>query len=54
MSTIEQLMARAEPAYRRWLDSITDDLIVDNGVVALHCRDTLPERNATYEIAAAS
>ena len=51
MTTIEQLIAQAEPAYRRWLDSITDDVIVDNGVVALRCRDTLPERNATYELA---
>jgi hypothetical protein len=50
MNTVEQLIAHADPAYRRWLDAVADDVLVDNGV-ALRCRDTLAERNVTYEIA---
>lgn len=49
MDSVERLIARADPAYRRWVDSIANDVVVENGV-ALRCRDTLDERNATYEI----
>ena len=44
-----QLIALADPAYQNWLNTLDDDLTVSNGVL-LYCHDTLPERNATFEV----
>ncbi|MEV0457981.1 hypothetical protein [Catellatospora methionotrophica] len=48
MEMIEQLLSRSDAAYRRWLASITDDVVADG--VLVFCRDSLLERNATYRI----
>lgn len=50
MATVEQLIALTDPAYGRWLGSVGDDVGVGNGVL-LYCRETLRERNATFEVA---
>ena len=44
-----ELVAGTHPAYQRWLDSVTDDVALVDGV--LYSRDTLPERNDTFEVA---
>ncbi|GAA2385670.1 hypothetical protein Cme02nite_72600 [Catellatospora methionotrophica] len=45
---IGQLLSRSDAGYRRWLASITDDVVADG--VLVFCRDSLLERNATYGI----
>jgi hypothetical protein len=46
---IEQLVARTDPAYQRWLDAATDDVVTAAGAV-VYRRESLPERNTTYEV----
>lgn len=48
MEMVEQLVSRADAAYQRWLASITEDVVADH--VVMFCRESLPERNTTYEI----
>lgn len=51
MTTFDELVNQTDIAYRRWLDSIKDDVLADNNRVVLYWRDSLAERNATYDIA---
>ncbi len=46
---VEQLVARTDPAYQRWLDAATDDVVTAAGVV-VYRRESLPERNTTYGV----
>ena len=46
----EQLVFGTGAAYRRWLESVADDVLAANGLVVMYCRSTLPERNSTYAI----
>lgn len=46
---IEQLVARTDPAYQRWLGEATDDVVTAAGVV-VYRRESLPERNTTYGV----
>ncbi|MEU8217905.1 hypothetical protein AB0C47_19270 [Micromonospora taraxaci] len=48
MEMVEQLVSRTDAAYQRWLASVTDDVVADE--VVMYCRESLPERNTTYEI----
>ncbi|GGN43708.1 hypothetical protein FHR83_008076 [Actinoplanes campanulatus] len=48
MEMVEQLVSRTDAAYQRWLASVTDDVEADG--VYVYCRESLPERNTTYEI----
>lgn len=45
---VEQLISRTDAAYRRWLASVTDDVVADS--VAMYCLESLLERNTTYGI----
>lgn len=51
MSAFEQLAIRTDIAYQRWLASTDDDVLSDDTIVIMFCRDSLRERNATYGIA---
>ncbi|MER5396217.1 hypothetical protein [Streptomyces sp. NPDC002599] len=48
METVEQLISRTDTAYRRWLASVTDDVVADG--VVMYCLESLLERNTTYGI----
>ncbi|GAA0224089.1 hypothetical protein [Cryptosporangium japonicum] len=50
MASIEHLISLTDPAYQQWLDVLDDDHGIDSGVV-LYSRQTLPERNTTFEVA---
>lgn len=45
---VEQLISRTDATYRRWLASVTDDVVADGVVV--YCRESVLERNATYGV----
>jgi hypothetical protein len=49
VETIEQLVARTDAAYQRWLVAVTDDAATAAGL-AVFCRESLLERNTTYEV----
>ena len=51
MSAFEQLVIRTDIAYQRWLASTDGDVFDDDEIVAVFCRNSLRERNATYEVA---
>lgn len=48
---IDRLLTHSDPAYQRWLAAIADDITVGDGSILLYGRESLPERNATYEVA---
>ncbi|WP_433200295.1 hypothetical protein ACQP00_28500 [Dactylosporangium sp. CS-047395] len=48
MEVFQELLARTDAGYRRWLASITDD--VHGETVTVYCLDALPERHTTYGI----
>ncbi len=48
MEMVEQLISRTDAAYQRWLASLADDVDADS--VVMYCRESLQERNTTYEI----
>lgn len=50
VTPVEDVIAQAEPAYQRWLGSITADVSLENDVL-LYGPDTLRERNTTFEVA---
>lgn len=49
--TVDRLLTHSDPAYQRWLAAIADDITVGDGSILLYGRESLPERNATYEVA---
>ena len=49
MEMIEQLVSRTDAAYQRWLVAVTDDAATAAGL-AVFCRESLLERNTTYEV----
>ena len=49
MGMIEQLVSRTDAAYQRWLAVTPDDVAADAGLLVF-CRESLPERNTTYEV----
>lgn len=50
METVERLVSRADAAYRRWLADVTDDVTAGTTGLSVFCRESLPERNATYDV----
>ena len=48
MEMVEQLLSRADAVYRRWLASITDDVVA--GGVVMFCLESVLERHTTYGI----
>lgn len=50
MRDYDTLIARTDPAYQAWLAEIQDDILIDNDIVLLYSRDSIPERNATQEM----
>ncbi|MEU7826709.1 hypothetical protein [Catellatospora sp. NPDC049133] len=50
MEMIEQLVSRADAAYQRWLAEVTDDFAADATGLSVFCRESLLERNTTYEV----
>ena len=49
MASVEHLISLTDPAYQQWLDTTGSDHSNDSGVL-LYNRQTLPERNATFEV----
>jgi hypothetical protein len=47
---IERLVSRTDAAYQRWLAEVTDDFAADANGLSLFCRESLLERNTTYEV----
>ncbi len=52
METVDQLVSRADPAYRRWLAEVTGDVAADSTGLSVFGRGSLLERNTTYGIGA--
>ncbi|MGW0215526.1 hypothetical protein ACWDXH_14145 [Micromonospora chokoriensis] len=48
VAMVDQLVSRTDTAYQRWLASVADDVTAEG--VSVYCRESLPERNTTYDI----
>ncbi|WP_436532814.1 hypothetical protein [Actinoplanes sp. HUAS TT8] len=52
MEMIEQLVSRTDAVYQRWLTEAVDDFAADTTGLTVFGRESLLERNTTYEIGA--
>jgi hypothetical protein len=50
VGTTEQLVSRTDAAYRRWLTEATGDFAAETTGLSVFCRESLQERNTTYEV----
>ncbi len=50
MRDYDTLIANTDPIYQKWLSALVDDIVVENDVVHLFSRPSIPERNETNEM----
>ena len=50
MRDYDQLITLTDPAYQAWLAELQSDMVVDDGVVVLYSKQSIPERNEINEM----